>query len=692
MSSQNIGMITAEDLYRFQLIIDCQISPGGQYVVYCVQRVDKTTEKKYSNLWLASTNGGKGRQLTFGDYADSQPRWSPDGCRIAILSDRGKEMQSQIYVIALGGAEVRRVTDMNGTFGTAGRLPDGTQLGTLEWSPDGRRIVFQFRKQDQEDVEREKDADKKKLGIAARHITRTFYKSEGVGYLPLERWHIWSVDVENGTSMQLTDGATYDEAAPCWAPDGKTIVFCSNRCNDPDLDPEAIDLYVTTGMGGPIRKIIAPYGIKQLPSFSPDGLWIAYVGHDGQGEGWKNNSLWIVPTDSQGPARNLTGKFDLHVASFTIDDMCSPTLTPPTWSKDGKTVYFQVARHGNIILMSISLAGDDPETIIEDRGAVRLYGLDEDQQRLLYLHSDLCDPGQVWVRNVSTGRSRKLTSINEELLQGVDLGEVEEVWFKGIDENHLHGWIFKPPGFCSSHTYPALLQIHGGPMEQFGNFFYHEFYNLTSNGYVVFCCNPRGSQGYGEEHCKTTWGAWATADYDDLMAWTDYVAQKPYIDEELLGVAGGSYGGYMTNWIIGHTDRFKAAVTTRCVSNFISMWGCSDINWTFQRSLDDQPPWQNVGRYWERSPMKYIGNAKTPTLIIHSEQDLRCSLEQAEQVFVALKTLGVDTELVIFPDEGHGLARGGRTDRRIIRLNHMLRWLDTYVTKNYSQQGEIPSE
>jgi len=280
---------------------------------------------------------------------------------------------------------------------------------------------------------------------------------------------------------------------------------------------------------------------------------------------------------------------------------------------------------------------------------------------------------------MKTGNSRKLTHFNENLLRARDLGEIEEVWFKGAADNDLQGWILKPPDFDESKKYPSILEIHGGPRVQYGNFFMHEFYYLAANGYVVYFCNPRGGQGYGEEHSKSIWNNWGTADYGDVMAWVDVVQKKPYIDSERMGVTGGSYGGYMTNWIIGHTDRFKAAVTQRCVSNLVSMYGSSDFNWVFQVEFGDEPPWENLENYWRQSPMKYIGNAKTPTLVIHSEQDLRCAIEQGEQIFVALKKLGIDTEMVRFPDEPHGLSRGGRTDRRIERLNHIRRWFDRYL-------------
>jgi len=269
--------------------------------------------------------------------------------------------------------------------------------------------------------------------------------------------------------------------------------------------------------------------------------------------------------------------------------------------------------------------------------------------------------------------------VNAEVLRNVDLGSLETVWIKGPAGNDLQGWILKPPGFDAKKKYPSILEIHGGPLTQYGFLFMHEFYYLAAQGYVVHFTNPRGGRGYGEAHAGAIWGDWGNADYADLMAWTDYLSNQPYIDKSRMGVTGGSYGGYMTLWIIGHTQRFKVAITQRCVSNMVSMWGSSDLNWSFQVELQAGPPFEDLQKYWDMSPMKFIGNARTPTLVSHSEGDLRCPIEQGEQAFVALKRLGVDTEMVRFPDEFHGLSRTGRTDRKIARLNHFVRWFDKYL-------------
>ncbi len=661
-------LITAEDLYQFNTVSEVRISPDGSQVLYTVQRVDQKTEKKYTNLWVVSTRGGKARQFTTGNQHDSSGRWSPDGTTIAFLSDRGdKEKPAQIYLIPFGGGEAQQLSHIEG------------EIGNLSWSPGGKQLLCTVRKLDQETVEREKDEKKKKLGVVSRHYDRLFYKLDGYGYLPHERTHIWTVDARNGNARQLTDHPVYDEISPGWSPDGKWITYVSNRTESPDLTPERTDLFVMPAGGGEARKIPTPLGDKTQPTFSPDGKWIAYFGAEGEGLSYKNLSLWVVPLSGDKKARNLTEKYDLHADSSTINDIGSPERMAPTWSKDGKRLYFNSVLHGSALLKSISFQGDELRDEIGEGGVVGSFTFDREQNRLAYFYGRLDDPVQIFTCELASGKPRQLTQLNRKLLDGIDLGTVEEVWFKGPDRNDLQGWIIKPPGFDPAKKYPSIMEIHGGPLTQYGKFFMHEFYYLASHGYVVYFSNPRGGRGYGEEHAKGIYGDWGGVDYADLMAWADYMEKQPYIDPQRMGVTGGSYGGYMTVWIIGHTRRFKAAATQRCVSNFVSMWGSSDFNWTFETELANKPPFEDLENYWKHSPIAYIGNAATPTLVLHNEFDLRCPIEQGEQVFVALKKLGVDAEMVRFPDEFHGLSRAGRTDRRMSRLNHILRWFDRYL-------------
>ncbi len=667
MKNNPATLITAEDLYRFQVIVDMELSPDGNSIVYAIQTVDKSTEKKYTHLWMVDTQSKKARQLTFGTYSNIQPRWSSDSSAIAFLSNRQDQKQFQFYLLSMEGGDAFPISNLNG------------EIDSFEWSPDGKKIAFQFRCKDQDEIEREKDETKSKLGIVYRQIDRLYYQLDNHGFLPKERWHIWMLDVKKEKATQLTHHTVFDDLEPHWAPDGKSIAYFSNRQHDPDHNPDAIDLFFYSLTEGKEKKIPTQPGPKSLLSFSPDGSQLAYIGIDGLNVEWKNNNLWLVNLEDPQDWKNLTKQEDVNLCGLTINDIGGGLIKPPVWSTDGTALYFQVARHGNTSLWQIQLESLTLTPIIEKDGVVSAYNFDKLQAKLAYLLGQSNDPGQIMLTDLVNNRPEKsLTTLNP-WLNSIHLGEIEEVWFEGAANNRLQGWILKPPNFNPEGKYPSILEIHGGPMVQYGNFFMHEFHYLAANGYVVFLCNPRGGQGYGEEHTKAIYGQWGTVDYEDLMVWCDTIEKLPYIDTHRMGVTGGSYGGYMTNWIIGHTHRFRAAVTQRSVSNLISMWGSSDFNWEFQRTFGNKAPYESIENLWECSPMKHIGYATTPTLVLHNEKDLRCPLEQGQQVYTALKCLNVDTELILFPDEPHGLSRTGRTDRRIARLKNILRWFDRYL-------------
>ncbi len=660
--------ITAQDLYKLELVSGVRLSPDGGKVVYTLHRVEKKTEKKYSNLWLVDTQGGIPSQFTWGDQSDFAPEWSPDGKMIAFLSNRRNNARPpQLFVISPQGGEARPLQEVAGT------------IGSPKWSPDGRYLLCMVRKMDPEELEREKDESKKKLGVVFRHYDRLYYKLDGEGYLPHERWHLWKFDVKTGKGTQLTDHKIYDEQYPTWSPDGKTIAFLSIRTEDPDGDIYPVGVYTISANGGEVHEIPTPKGTKASPSFSPDGKWIAYYGVECEKEEYLNDSLFVVPVDGKAKPRNLTDAFDVHVSTWTINDLGTPEMMPPLWSPDSKRITFPVSYHGSTILQSVALAGGGLQTVVGEGGVASAWTVDKQHKNMAYLYANIYDPFQVMLQNLETGTRKALTQVNKEIFSKVSLGKVEEVWYKGAAQNDLQGWILTPPDFDAKKKYPSILYIHGGPLLQYGFNFMHEFNFLAAQGYVVHFTNPRGGRGYGQAHTKANFAAWGSADNADLMAWTDYVAKLPYIDSKNMGVAGGSYGGYMTLWIIGHTQRFKAAVSQRCVSNFISEWGSSDVNYSFEQEINAGAPFEDLDKYWNMSPMKHIGNARTPTLIIHNENDMRCPIEQGEQAYVALKRIGVETEMVRFPDEFHGLSRNGRTDRRIARLEHILRWFDKYL-------------
>jgi len=670
MSAELKRRITADDLYHLQIVSDPQISPDGRHVVFCVQTVERSSEKKYSHLWLIPTDGAAPpRQFTFGKHRDTYPRWSPDGRSIAFLSNRADEKQAQIYRIDLAGGEAQPITRLAGS------------IAGFAWSPDGAQFVCQFRQKDQTAVEREKDEQKKKLGLVDRRITRLDFRADGAGYLPEERWHVWTINAVTGAATQLTSGDTFQETNPSWSPDGRHILFTSVRVEPPDINWELSELYLIPAQGGEMQPVPGHNGRKFEGTFSPDGQQIAYLGRERYGTWYQLDCLYVTAVDGSQTV-NLSTPYDLHCGLATLTDTGSGSpATPPTWTADGQGVYGVVSQTGSQALLRFPADGQPPLPVIDGPGLVGAFSLAAAHGRMAYLWGALDKPGQIWLRDMDNGENRLLVDLNADLLAEIDLGHTEEVWFTGQDGYKLQGWITYPPDFDPARQYPAILEIHGGPMGQYGRAFMHEFYFLAAQDYVVFWSNPRGGQGYGEDHLAAIANAWGTVDYDDVTAWADYMTAQPYVNPARTGVTGGSYGGYMTTLIIGRTDRFRAAVAQRVVSNLISFYGGSDLNGTRTENLIGaaQPPWEAFAQYWKQSPMRFIGHARTPTLVIHSEQDKRCPPEQGEQVFVALKRLGVETELIMFPEEGHDLSRNGRTDRRIARLNHILRWFDKYL-------------
>ena len=648
--------VKAEDLYDIQAVSDPRISPDGANIVFVVQRVERKSEKKYTNLWVVGRRSGTARQYTFGDQSDRQPRWSPDGSQIAFVSNRGDAKQSQVYVLPFAGGEARPLTSLKG------------QIGELQWSPDGSQILVQLRQPDADAQEREANPAKKKLGIVARHFTSMRYKMDAVGYLPQNKWQLWLVNSKSGKATQLTADRPYDVGQARWSPDGQKILFIANVTEEPVLSPQAMDIFIMDVAAGTERALGSSPGTIQTASWSPDGQSIAFIMADMSAgmELWRRPQLWLVSADG-GDARSLSADVDSRMMSTT-------------WAPDGSRVYVTYPRHGRVCLGAFNPESAAFAELIGEEGMVVDFNMDDSGRYGAYLYAQMENLPEVYVWDSKTGRSTQRSKRNRRLLNRLDLGQMEEVWFKSDAGTDLQGWILHPPGFDPQQSYPSILEVHGGPMGQYGFNLMHEFHYLAAQGYVVGFSNPRGGSGYGEAHARAIDCAWGENDYADVMAFADVMAARKYIDTERMGITGGSYGGFITNWVIGHTDRFKAAVTQRSVSNMISMWGSSDINLFIQHNIArDITPFEDVERYWRQSPIAHIGNAVTPTLVIHSEQDLRCHQEQGEQIYVALKKLGVDTELVLFPDSPHGLSRTGRTDRRISRLEHIARWFNKYL-------------
>ncbi|MCS7065291.1 MAG: S9 family peptidase [Fimbriimonadales bacterium] len=663
--------ITIEDLFRIRLLGSPQIAPDGSRVVFVYKWIDAEKNKYFSNLWMVPFEGGEARPFTYGEWSDSQPRWSPDGKQIAFVSNRQKP-KSQIYVIPADGGEARPIT----------HLEEGS-IGEFAWSPDGTRIAFTYRETAPEwREEAVKQRKEKGLSNPPRVITRAYWRLDGDGAFVDQRYHLYVVDVRTGETRQLTTDPAYEEYSPTWSPDGKSIAFLSNRRPDPDNDPDRIDIWVVPAEGGAIRRVETPEGPKYLLRWSPDGRYLAYLGHPYPDDPYPRcNHLWRVSPEG-GDAVNLTPHLDNLIGVATLTDVREFGGGGALyWSADGQFLYFLVSERGGVYPYRVRVDGSHFERLLEGDFEIADFTLAQGEHRCALLYGTPTMPHEIYAGTLqgNTLNISPLTALNQSLLDEVQIVPPEEFEVEADDGVKIHGWLLKPPDFDPAHRYPAILMIHGGPHAQYGRVFFHEFQLTAAQGYVVAYTNPRGSWGYGEAFARAIKGDWGNRDFRDLMHVADYLASLPFVDAERMGVAGGSYGGYMTNWIVGHTDRFKAAITDRSVVNLVSMAGVSDFpmlpNRYWQGNFWDEPQ-----KLWEQSPLAYAARIRTPLLIVHSEGDLRCPISEADQLFAALKRLGREVVYVRYPQESsHGLSRSGPPDLRADRLKRYLEWWATHL-------------
>ena len=692
--------ITIEDLAAIKLISDPQISPDGTRVAYVVTVMDTEEDAYRSQVWVVPAGGGEPLRYT-GGRNDSSPRWSPDGGKLVFVSRRGdgtkqgeQKAKPQLWLLDTGGGEARQLT----------KVKDGASDPV--WSPDGVRIAFLARVGGKDDEEEEgegdgreqadgqdgKDKQQKKSDV--KHITKIRYKADGIHRLLIDEGykHLFVVEVgddydeEPREARQLTDGE-WDDGTPAWSPDGRTLAFSSNRTPDRDFNNFA-DLWTVPVEGEGIpepRKLTETKGPSFTPAYSPDGRTIAYLGHTNPEpyRRYANLNLWLVPADGSAAPRNLTLDHDRSLVGGVGSDMRAGTpVQYPLWTPDGTGVYTLQSDRGTVQICRVDIASGAVSRVAGgDRGVMNV-SQSADGRTLAFTATDLLTPGDLYLRDVSGSDGadeRRLTGLNDELLGGLDLSAPEHIVYQGADGWEIDGWLMKPVGFEEGRRYPLVLEIHGGPASQYGYAFFHEFQLLAANGYGVLFTNPRGSTGKGGDFVVANRSRWGEEDYLDIMAGVDAALARGWVDPERLGVGGGSFGGFMTNWVVGHNDRFRAAVTMRCVSNLLSFFGTSDIGFTFLEMQFETEPWDDVQKLLKYSPISYVKNMTTPLLILHSEEDYRCPIEQAEQLYISLKKLGRETEFVRFPDEDHNLSRNGKPAHRFERLRHILRWFDRYL-------------
>lgn len=658
--------LTAEDLKHIEVYSDPQWTPDGNAYAF-VSTVANNDNDYASQIFVQTLYGQKPKQWTFDNAKNSHPRFSPDGKKLVFQSTRSGV--PQLWLLHTDGGEARQLT----TFKHGAVSP--------EWSKDGRKIIFSAPLEKDDDVtnqhepskeERQKEQEEKQKKPLV--INRLKYKSDGEGFHNDKHTQIVLYDVEDETFEQLTFTDT-DHHFEDISPDGNHILFSANLSDDRDYELTN-DLYLLNVTSKEMKTLTNGKGQYGNARFSPDGSAIACFGHEFAYQGATLNDLFIFDAAS-GDGTCLSNDWDFQLGDAMIGDTrLGQSENGPVWSDDGQHLFFLGTDFGATGLYQADTKGE-LNVLYKDNSHV--FGFSRNGAKFILGISTPVNPGDFYLMNHDSNITR-LTDANKEFLDTVELSEPETLTFKAKDGWDIQGWLLRPYGFEEGKKYPFILEVHGGPHAMYGQTFFHELQLLATKGYVVLYTNPRGSHGYGQtfvDACRTDYGG---KDYTDLMSAVDYVlAEYDFIDENRLGVTGGSYGGFMTNWIVGHTNRFKAAVTQRCISNWLSFYGVSDIGYFFTKWELGKNLLEDPAKLWDFSPLKYAENIETPLLIVHGEKDYRCPIEQSEQLFVTLKYLHKEVEFVRFPDASHELSRSGKPEMRIERLNHITRWFDEYL-------------
>jgi len=641
-----------EDLARMRGLSDPDISPDGTRVAYAVRSTDAREDKHETHIWMTSWDGRDTVRLTTGKESETNPRWSPDGRYLAFLSDRADDNDvSQLWLLPSGGGEAEKITDVKGG------------VEDFDWSPDGKRLVLVVHDADPEPAE--KDGTKKSKPKKPIVVDRFQFKLDGYGYLDNRRNHLQIVDRESHKAEVLTSGA-YDELLPSWSPDGRTIAFVTKRGPDPDRT-DNWDLYAIEPRAGAMPRQLTTFeGADNQPdwgdsrlSWSPDSKWIAYVqGGPDKLIYYGLHRLAIVPA-AGGPARLVAPELDLNVLS-------------PRFTADGSALLFLLEEDQAVHLARIPVSGGPVQRVVGGRRVVSAFSASPGG-RVAFLSSEPLVPEEVYA--VDAAGPRRLSRQNDAWLADVKLGAVEETKFTSKDGTEVHGFVVKPPDYQAGRRYPAVLRIHGGPVGQFENSFDEEWQWIAANGYVVIAANPRGSSGRGEKFQSAIYADWGHRDVEDVLAAVDDAVARGLADPDRLAVGGWSYGGMMTNYVIASTTRFKAATSGAGSSNSLAGYGTDQYVREYEQELGT--PWKNLDAYMKVSfPFLHADRIATPTLFLCGDEDFNVPLINSEQMYQALRSLGVPAQLIIYPGQHHGIHRPSfQRDR----LERYVAWYDKYA-------------
>jgi dipeptidyl aminopeptidase/acylaminoacyl peptidase len=671
---------------RLTDVSDPRVSPDALVVAVVVTTVDLEANGYRKRIWAVAADGsGPPRPLTGGEHRDTMPRWSPDGTRLAFVSHReGEGKGSQLWLLPAAGGEAELVCG----------LPE--EIESLTWSPDGTRLAFTARVRDEDRYGKERDRDR-----PARRIDALGPRYDGVGWTVDRRRQLFATDARTGASpTQLTDGP-FDHDGAAWAPDGSVLVTTAGRHPGWDVDG-AVDLYLVDGRaaGQAPRRLTETGPDYSLPSWAPDADRIACC--LGDSRVLPTHGRMAVVDASTGAVTVLTAGYDRNCCSILSG------ARDPVWA--GERLLFQADDRGNVPLLAVATSGTDGPVEVIVGGDRQVTGFDRAGDTIAVVVADPLHPSELGIVERASGSVRMLTSFGAELVAEVELAAPERFVARSGDGTEIEAWLLRPVGADAGRdagavaradanagaepnrdagaetgrSYPTLVNIHGGPFSQYGNRLFDEFQLQAGAGYCAVYSNPRGSSGYSEAFGRAIRGpeaspspgsGWGGVDFEDLMAVVEAaVDQFDCVDGDRVGVLGGSYGGYLTSWSIGHTDRFKAAVSERAVNNVLTMTWTSDIGVVFNGGYIGVSHLDDPEEYLRQSPVSSVREIRTPVLIVHSEEDWRCPVSQAEELWVALRLLGRDVEFVRFPGEGHELSRSGAPKHRIERAELILDW------------------
>jgi dipeptidyl aminopeptidase/acylaminoacyl peptidase len=695
--------LTSRDLLRFQMVDDPQVAPDGGTVAWVRTWMDADENRYRSQICLTDLGSGETRALTEGAGAETQPRWSPDGQWIAYLAgtpaatapagpaaavtvvDRG----AQLRLLNVASGESSTLTALRGGAMAPAWSPDGRQIAILTYVDPARRL--ETLTASPAAAERADEDAYAKFNRDVLVTSRVRWKFDNIGFLGDYRRHIALVPVDGQPAgVRLLTCGPYDLSAPVWSPDGRWLATTGNLDPDAELGRSSSIYLVDTTADAPVTPIPL-FGLEEMRSqdlaWSPDGRTLAVCGHNDPVIGhYGNQYLWLVDVETK-TGRCASAWLDRALGDYSrnADLRRYGGDDRPRWLPDGERLLVLVNEGGSVFLAEIDPAAEQITPLTSGRQSVIAFSTDASLSTAVLLIGDDMNPGDLYVLKLDHGSSgseriSRLTRINGDLLDEFEMTEPIRFWAQSGDVQ-IDSWIIPPVGAEPGKRYPVILYTGGGPGGMRASVFCHEFHLYAAQGYAVLHCNTRGNHGYGQDFSTPTRGQWGVLDYEDNMAaLRTACAQFEFVDPERMAVAGGSYGGYMATWIICRHPEFKAAVVDRCLFNRYSFNGTADIGFLLDRvEFDKKRPWEIPQTYIERSPMAYIGGVRTPTLVVHSEQDHRCPVEQGEQLYMALHRVGVPTKLVRFTNEGHELSRNGRPWHRVFRLDHYLDWFERWL-------------